>query len=234
MNTPPKLLIKIPTRERGYRFLDLYYQNITDPNTRILLSIDHDCPEPPTNPILIVRRGKKVNKIEAINRDIEEFKDQFDILLLSSDDIDPQEKGFDSTIISDMTQHYPDGDGCLWYNTEEFRHNLMQRTRGKDVAFGSPLYMLYWICMMPIVGMKYYNRFGYVYHPSYQSLWCDNEQTEVAKRLKRITCIDRKILIHQHPTNQGNRKLDRMYIQDAQNHKPDMANFMKRKSFGFK
>jgi hypothetical protein len=229
-----KLLIKIPTRERGYKFLDLYYENITDPETRILLSIDEDCPEPPPNRLLIVRRGKKVSKIEAINRDIHEFSDQFDILLVSSDDIDARGKGFDSVIIQDMKNAYPDGDGCLWYNTEKFEENLKLRTRGKGGAFGSDVYKTHWICMMPIMGMKYYKRFGYVYHPSYVSLWCDNEQTEVAKRLGRITCVNRSLLWHEHPTHGGNRKVDRMYLADAQNHDKDMANFMKRKALNFK
>jgi hypothetical protein len=37
-----------------------------------------------------------------------------------------------------------------------------------------------WIITMPIMDRAYYNRFGYIYHPSYKHLFCDTELTCVA------------------------------------------------------
>lgn len=37
-----------------------------------------------------------------------------------------------------------------------------------------------WIITMPILDRAYYNRFGYIYHPSYQHMFCDTELTCVA------------------------------------------------------
>lgn len=38
-----------------------------------------------------------------------------------------------------------------------------------------------WIITMPIMGWDYYNRFGYIYHPSYKHMFCDTELTCVAE-----------------------------------------------------
>lgn len=37
-----------------------------------------------------------------------------------------------------------------------------------------------WIITMPIMDRTYYNRFGYIYHPDYQHMFCDTELTCVA------------------------------------------------------
>ena len=37
-----------------------------------------------------------------------------------------------------------------------------------------------WIITMPIMDRVYYNRFGYIYHPDYQHMFCDTELTCVA------------------------------------------------------
>lgn len=37
-----------------------------------------------------------------------------------------------------------------------------------------------WIITMPIMDRAYYNRFGYIYHPDYQHMFCDTELTCVA------------------------------------------------------
>lgn len=37
-----------------------------------------------------------------------------------------------------------------------------------------------WIITMPIMDRAYYNRFGYIYHPNYQHMFCDTEMSCVA------------------------------------------------------
>lgn len=39
----------------------------------------------------------------------------------------------------------------------------------------------YWVMTLPIMGWGFYNRFGYVYHPSYKHNFCDTELTCVAE-----------------------------------------------------
>lgn len=43
-----------------------------------------------------------------------------------------------------------------------------------------------WICTLPILDRKYYERFGYVYNPSYRHMFADTEFTHVAHMLGRV------------------------------------------------
>lgn len=38
-----------------------------------------------------------------------------------------------------------------------------------------------WVITMPVMDRAYYERFGYIYHPSYLHAWCDTELTCVAE-----------------------------------------------------
>lgn len=42
-----------------------------------------------------------------------------------------------------------------------------------------------WIITLPIMDREYYNRFGYIYHPSYKHAWSDTEMTCVAELTER-------------------------------------------------
>jgi hypothetical protein len=86
--------------------------------------------------------GKSENKVSAINRDLKS-NDNWDILLLASDDMIPQIKGYDSVIRDNMTTHFPDTDGVLWFNDGN----------RKDLN------------TLSILGKKYYQRFNYIYNP---------------------------------------------------------------------
>ena len=122
-----------------------------------------------------VHVGNSKTKIEAINADVPAT--DWDILVLISDDMIPEVKGFDDVIRGDMSRLYPDTDGVLWY-FDGWRRDLNT------------------LC---VIGRKYYDRFGYIYHPAYKSFWCDMEFTEVASALGRQTFIDRTIIRHLHP-----------------------------------
>jgi hypothetical protein len=114
-------------------------------------------------------------KIAACNSGLCERK--WDVVLLASDDMIPKVGGYDKIISDDMQKSYPDLDGVLHYNDGH---------RGRDLNT---------LC---ILGREYFNRFGYIYHPGYKSLWCDCEFTEVANALNRQTYSNRILIRHEH------------------------------------
>jgi hypothetical protein len=120
--------------------------------------------------------GKSKNKVDAINRDM--IAPIFDILVLISDDMIPQVHGYDDVIIKHFETHFPDYDGMLNFND------------GLRMDWPS-------LCSLTVYGYKYYKRFGYIYNPEYESLYCDNEQTEVGRLLDRIRDIDEVIIRHE-------------------------------------
>lgn len=183
-----KLLIKFPTRGRSDKFfnvLDKYYNHLDDlDNTRFVITCDLDDSDMNTPEViekfktyknLEVHYGESKSKIEAINANIDD--DDFDIILLASDDMIPQIKGYDTIIRLDMDKHYPDTDGILWYY-DGYRRDLNT------------------LC---ILGKKYYSRFGYIYNPEYKSFYADNEFTLIGNMLKKQTFKDLCIIKHVHP-----------------------------------
>lgn len=202
-----KLLIKFPTRSRPEKFLNVfkkYYELIDNKElTEFCITIDEDDKTMNNEEILSqldeyenveVFIGNSKSKIEAINADIDEME-EWDIVLLASDDMIPQEKGYDNIIRENMKKYYPDTDGVLWF----FDGNRRD---------------LNTLC---ILGRKYYERFGYIYHPGYKSFYSDDEFTRVANKLKKQTFIDRIIIKHEHPDIPQYR--DRFDESYAKNHK---------------
>lgn len=219
-----KILIKFPTKGRPLRFLQtlsIYHSMIRDKDTKILISCDNDDlsmkQEGITEAIKDIHKNSEIkfgdnkNKVEAINADI--AGQEFDILLLASDDMIPVTPGYDVIIKEKMEELYPDRDGVVWFNDGYQASNLNT---------------------LPIVGKKYYERFGYIYHPSYVSLWCDLEFTTVANTLGKQTYIDSMIIQHQHPVVPGFTHLnDEVYAANGQHDEFDMKNFYVREKKGF-
>jgi hypothetical protein len=50
--------------------------------------------------------------------------------------------------------------------------------------------------VLSIMGNAYYNRLGYIYNPIYKSLFADDEQTRIARKLNKIIDIDKQIINH--------------------------------------
>lgn len=220
---PFMILIKFPSRSRPDKLKTTYKTYIdmaSRPDLiRTLVSLDED--DLTATPELVdqlqnihgqtqVVIGKPSGKIGAVNRDMEQAGD-YDILLLASDDMIPVAQGYDEIIRRDMSRLYPDLDGVLWYND----------------GFQGP--KLNTLC---ILGKPYYQRFGYIYHPSYKSLYCDNEFTEVANRLGLQTYLQDVIIRHEHPDNSSIiyddlYKTNQIYVYQ------DHSNFIYRKRQGF-
>ena len=175
------LLIKFPSRSRPSKLLYAYekYISLAKNPEKIKTIISLDSNDSTINQELLEKLqkihsktqiciGESLGKIGAVNRDMEHAGD-YNILLLASDDMIPEYPGYDDLLREKMSVHFPDTDGVLWFNDGFQKHNLNT------------------LC---ILGRKYYERFGYIYHPSYKSLWCDNEFTEVAQRLNKQVYFD--------------------------------------------
>lgn len=186
-----KILVKFPTRGRPEKFLstfNLYHTMCSDiKNMLFLISIDEDDNTMNNDNMLnllktydntIVIKGTSKSKIDAVNRDIENFNYDWDILLLASDDMIPQVIGYDNIIRDNMLFNYPDKDGILWFN-DGFQGNRLNT--------------------LSILGKNYYKRFNYIYHPDYKSCWADNEFMMVGNILKKQSYINQVIIKHEHP-----------------------------------
>ena len=219
-----KFLLKYATRGRPGLFcktLTEWTEKLSGNNdVTFVISVDdqdESMKEPRTYEAMIsAQRHDKVDvyrysspeagKIKAINRDIE--KHSFDILVCVSDDMGPIVDGYDDIIVGDMQKHWPDLDGVLHYNDGHVNHQLMT---------------------LSIMGKTYYDRFGYIYHPDYTSLWCDNEAMEVAKSLGKHVYIDRCIIEHRYKGHGD----DLTYQDSEKNYQRDRAVFDLRREQGF-
>jgi len=219
MNQPLKILVKFPTRERPQQFaktLYTYRQLSSDKaNTRIVVTVDaddssmfsaRDLKYPDTQEPIQVIVHHRSGKIAAINYGMDQCG-EWDIVLLASDDMMPQVEGYDDLIRSAFGDNL---DQCLWIND------------GRQDR----------ICTIVCMGREYYDRFGYLYHPSYKSLWCDNEQTKVA--------VDAGKMIHapcwiknESPDWQGNQRRDRLYERNNRFYSVDKKNYEAREKLGF-
>ena len=217
-----KLLIKFPTRSRRKQFFETfnkYQEYISEPTTRFLITIDEDDSDMNNDEVLAILEsydnvsfviGQSNSKIHAINRDIDTSED-WDIILLASDDMIPQVKGFDKVINTLMNSNYPDTDGILFFN---------------DGFKGQELNTL---C---ILGKKYYERFNYIYYPEYKSTWCDNEFMLVGNQLRKQKYFPMVIIKHEHP-EWGYGKHDVIHNKNHSDLSFDMNLFKDRQSKNF-
>ena len=218
----PTLLVKLPTRSRPEKFfntLDQYYKLLSGKrNVNFLITCDNDDITMNNDEVkarlslyknLTIKYGNHKSKIEAINADLN--SDEFQIVLLASDDMIPVSNGYDDIIIDKMTNTFPDFDGIVWFD---------------DGVQGNRLNTL---C---ILGFTYYNRFGYIYNPEYKSLWCDTEFTMVGNMLNKQKYFDQVIIKHDHHsvTGTGN---DELYNINERYESADRTIFNLRQSKNF-
>lgn len=220
-----ELLIKYPTRSRPELFLKTLKEYIDNESKQhaitYIITYDKDdltmTKEVVQKAIsfganIIFCQGESKNKIEACNANIDMWKD-WDVVVLISDDMHVQIHGWDARIARDMEKNYPDTNGCLWYHD-----GSSQRS----------------ISTLSIIGRKYYDRFGYIYHPSYKSFFCDNEYTEVAIQNHAMKFINGTIIKHQHPAWGQGIAMDALYNHNDKYWKEDEANYKARKANGFR
>ena len=183
-----KILCKFPSRSRPEKFKEVFslYKNMASGKHELIFVLSFDSDDESMNNDGMKKwlseqgsnehwfYGDSTTKISAVNADMDRDW-EFDILLLASDDMIPVKPGYDDTIVKDMLEHFPNFDGVLHYN---------------DGLRGDKLNTL---CIM---GKKYFDIFGYIYHPSYISVFADNEFTEVSNALGKAKYVDRVIIQH--------------------------------------
>lgn len=198
-----KILVKFPTRQRPARFIEtlsLYRTLANSPeDIQYIITCDEDDPTM-NNPQMRkhlswldnteVHFGKSKTKIEACNADVPQSG--WDILVLASDDMLPRRHGWDDEIRMDMKYHFKDFDGVINY------HDGHQRDK---------------INTLPVMGINWYKRFGYIYNPAYVTMYCDTELTEVSRMLNREVYIPQMIIEHMHPYN-GDVPFDELYTRN--------------------
>lgn len=221
-----KILYKFATRSRPQKFfqcLDNICQQQNDKeNYQIICSADNDDPtmncdevmmraRKINNPRIHLNFGVSKNKIAAYNRDMDVAEPDWQILINMSDDMVFTMPGYDDIIRQDMLAIFPDTDGFLHYNDGNQKDN---------------------VCTMTIIGRKYFERTGYLYNPTYDSVWCDVESTEVAYMLGKYKYMgDSRILFkHYHPA-WGHGTMDDLYrkSENLDTWAKDLQNILNRK-----
>jgi len=214
-----KIIIKFPSRERPKKFRDCLaniIETISDlDNILILVTVDEDDESMRwvkniDKPFVKVIFGKSESKIHAVNRDMNLIDFNWDYLVLMSDDMMFIKQHWDKEIISKFKDikspliiHYP-----------------------TDLLHGQR------IITMPIMNKKFYDYFGYIYEPSYKSLFCDDEQTFVSKKLNFYKKYEFSIAVHLHPIY-TNEQFDRLLTVNQEENNNDFKNFEYRKIINF-
>ena len=159
-------------------------------------------------------RSPNKTKIEACNANMSEIDWDWQIVVLVSDDMIPQLKGWDDVIRNHMLARYPGTNGILWFN---------------DGFQGDKLNTL------SIYGRALYNELGYIYHPDYKSLFCDTELTDRCKGdlANRTTYIPYCIIRHEHPGTGYAQNMDALYQHNQRFWSTDMYTYIRRKTYPF-
>jgi hypothetical protein len=120
--------------------------------------------------------GHSKSKIQACNADME--GEYGDVLMLASDDMNPQQMSYDEVVFKCFEQAFPDFSGAIkfWDGLRPKEDPLMTLT---------------------VMGFPLYKQFGYIYNPEYKSVYCDNEQTAVCHRLGKLAIAPYCIIRHE-------------------------------------
>ena len=226
-----KFLLQLPTLGRPQKLLDVlekysmlsskehllifnincdkYYLSMN--NDEIISNI-HDIVDKYDHATANIHFDEDTNKIGAINSHID---GDFDILICLSDDMVPKIEKWDDIIAKNMDYFFPDTDGCLHFNYGNHGNKLIT---------------------LSILGRKLYEYFGYIYHPDYKSLYCDDEFTQEVYRLNKVQYIDKIIISHEHYSVEGSINYgdyDIAAYKTLHYSGRDGAVFKKRKELGF-
>ena len=159
-------------------------------------------------PEVIVRWGLSSSKIHAINRSMHDLPD-YQILVNLSDDQRFMVKGFDEIIKNNIEE------GKHFYHyMEDFATNR--------------------VAVMNITTKEYYERRGFIYSDEYYSMFCDEEETSVAKILDVYKLCPENIFVHYHYSQRGDKRIpkDLLYARND-TYRSDERVFIKRKARNF-
>lgn len=196
-----KILLKYPSRGRPSKFKDtlVKHTKYLSYNNTYTFVFSFDSDDTSMNTVEIqdfikttlshelisyeINYSNNQNKIEAINNNL--TNKEFDILILLADDMVPVLNNYDNNIVELFKNNPLLLDNTIHFYTSRWAHIL-------DI----------W-CIM---GYNYYKRFNYIYHPSYKSIFCDNEYTEVSCLLNRTICSYESPFVHDWESDSTHQK----------------------------
>lgn len=227
MREPLKILFKFPCRGRETMFfesLNSLNNNIRDrDNYHISLTLDEDdlvLNRPEVKEVLAsypnvsVEWGLSKSKVHAFNRNMPDC--EWDMIIAWSQDMVATMYGFD-----DIIRQY-----AYEINNKHGDDFLLHIPEPDSMDYLNVLY---------IATYNYWKRFGYIYHDSYKSLWCDNESYSVAKLLNRYHYVGvLGLYIHKNAayTKYGVSR-DPLFDTQQGHWQEDEANFNVRKERNF-
>lgn len=223
-----RILLKCPSRSRPSKVLSVLTQYLDYARQPDLLGICISCDTDDTTmntgfmreelPRVLYNANycqvffsDNTTKIQACNADMDKITWPWDIVVLVSDDMIPQMRGYDDIIRMHMMARFPDTNGIVWVNDGEQGQQLNTLT---------------------IMGRAMYNQFGYIYNPLYKSLFCDTEFTDFCNESNTVY-VPYTIIRHVHPSYNSDVKFDALYIKNQLSFNDDMHTYIDRKSYPY-
>ena len=223
-----RILLKCPTRSRPERVrktLSTYLRFANHPET-IGVAVSCDTDDQTMQDTSELRRvlsgfawhqiyySPNKSKIQACNANMNEIGYEWDIVVLVSDDMIPQIRGYDDVIRNEFLAGFPDRNGILWPN---------------DGCQGDKLNTL---C---IFGRSFYEKQGFIYNPEYKSLFCDTELTDQCRQEYKTICryLPYCIIRHEHPGTGFRQTMDKLYETNQRYWNDDMYTYIRRKTYQY-
>lgn len=216
-----RFLFNFASRSRPdklFAALDNIYQKASNEEFNVIVTLDIDDNTCNTKtirdrlmayPNLKPYWGFSNSKIDAINKNVCFAPEDTGCIINMSDDMFWLADNFLTEIRKDVEEHFSD--------TDFFLHYPDGKTK---------------LCTMSIMGYEYYKRFGYIYHPDYKSLYCDQEAQEVAQILGKYKFINKPLFEHRHPV-WGKAQWDDQYRYTEGFYAQDNQVFLARKAKNF-
>lgn len=223
-----RILLKCPTRSRPERVrktLSMYLHFANHPEligVAVSCDVDDDSMRNTSELERLlsnfawhrIYRSSNRTKIQACNANMNEIDYDWDIVILVSDDMVPQIRGYDDVIRNEFLAGFPDRNGILWVN---------------DGCQGDKLNTL---C---IFGRDFYEKQGFIYNPEYKSLFCDTELTDQCRSEYKDICryIPYCIIRHEHPGTGFKQTMDKLYEINQRYWNEDMYTYIRRKHYKY-
>lgn len=212
------ILVKLASRSRPSKFVKALHniKHMSLGEYRVLVSADLDdktmnCIQMikfiKSMPRVEIHFGHHSTKIEAINRDLEKVIG-WDILVNFSDDFQIVTKGWDNILRKRVSDRWPNTTDWAAHFSDNYVHDALPT--------------------ISIMGLEYYQRDGYIYHPSYKSFSCDSEYYFVSIARGKHHYFSDKLFKHEHPANNRRLRTDSLYKLNSYHSNHDLKNYWER------
>lgn len=144
--------------------------------------------------------GASNTKIEAINATMRSAPAEWDVLICVSDDMQPVVDQWDNLVAVEF--HERDGfhlDRAIWFPD------------GNQLR----------LCTLSIMGRPVYDRLGWIYHPEFKSVYCDDHFHNLMTRWNKLKFVDLQVFKHLHKVENNDALMHRnehssLYQHDQQ------------------